>query len=633
MAVRRDLVTRIPGVNHITRERRRGGPTVVKYVLEAPYDRERGYARPKRVTIGHVVPGSETEMHPTDGFREVFPEEWERLTGEPVPPAVRKVGMRVATEAALDSTGIRECLRKAFDAPTADAIVDYAMNAVIHHTDAACSVESGLSDQLPFSGEAREDSFYSRLFRCGMSGGRIISLKREWARRCAELGAEEVWICIDGSNDDCKSTGVEIAERGKAKSRKAVKIVSFTYAVTEDGLPVTFDEYRGGLVDAKAMRRIIDFLLACGVRVRGVVLDRGYCDGNVTRYLRDNGIPYVIMVKGTPEGLRKAREDYGEKIKYDAKYLVEGTQVFAAQEEVRLFRGSKETDHLTLMYDHVNASERVATLLKNLWKDMSAAAEAAAAGREPSIPARSKALLSVGEGGEVALDRSALQPMIDEKGLYAIVSSEKMPPSRVHGLYVARGGTEKQYALLKTQLGFGTVRVRLDASVHARACCAFVACVIRHQIEVAARAVGSDANRMIREMNLIEAVSVNGTYAYTHSENERQRAFLKALGTTDARIDEVVRAENDRLSGRERKPRHHKTGPKRATPKSPSERLRPGPKPGFKRGELNKDGSPRKRPGPKPGFKRGEFNKDGSRRRRPGPKPGSHNVRTTGRAS
>ena len=349
------------------------------------------------------------------------------------------------------------------------------------------------------------------------------------------------------------------------------------------------------------------------------------------KYLHDNGIPYVIMVKGTPEGLREAREKYGKKIRLNAEYLVEGTQLFAAQQEVRLFKGSRETDHLTLFFDHRNASDRVAALLKNTWKDMDAVASQIAAGKvDPAVPKRSKGVLSVADG-EVKLDRAALQPMIDEKGLYGIDSSEEMPASRVHGLYVARSGSEKQYALLKTQLGFGTVRVRLDASVHAKACCAFVACVLRHMLEVAARAVGSDANRMIREMNLIEAVSVNGTYAYTHSENERQKAFLRALGTTDARIDEVVRAENDRLAGRVRQPRHHKTGPKRGSRAVPAERGKPGPKPGFKRGDTNMDGSPRKKPGPKPGFKRGEFNADGSPRQKPGPKKGSHNVRTTGR--
>ena len=626
MAVRRDIVVPIPKVNHITRERRRDGSTTVKYVLEAPYDSELGYTKPKRVTIGHVVPDSETEMYPTDGYREVFPDEWAKATGEEVPPALKRVGMRVALEAILVSTGMRECLNRAFGAPTTDAVLDYAMNAIINHADAACTVESGLAGQLPFSGEAHDESFYSSVFAGDMSGDRIAAFKREWARRCVELGAEEVWLCIGGCNDDDReSEGVEISEHATSET------VSLAYAVTEYGLPVTFDEYQGGLVDAEAMGRIIDFLLEYGIRLCGVALDHGRCDRNVIRYLHEHAIPYVIMVKGTPEGLKEDHKEFGEKIKHNAEYLVEGTQLFAAQKEIRPFNDSEVTDHLTLFYDHRNASDRVGPLLESTWKDRDAVAAALAKGEaDPAIPQRSRGVLSV-ENGEVTLDRSALQSRIDELGFSSIVSSVEMAPARMHALYACRSGSEKQYALLKAQLGLNGARMSLDASVHAKACCTFVACILRHELEVAARAVGSNVDGMIDEMNLIEAVSVNGAYAYTHSENEHQKAFLTALDITEARIDEVVRAENDRLSGRTRQSRQHKTGPKRDSSVVPAERKKPGPKPGFKRGGTNMDGSPRKKPGPKPGSKRGEFNADGSLRKKPGPKKGSHNVRTTGR--
>ena len=55
-----------------------------------------------------------------------------------------------------------------------------------------------------------------------------------------------MWLCIDGSNDDCQSNGVDIAEKGHDKLGKNINIVSLNYAVTEDGKPVTYDVYRGG---------------------------------------------------------------------------------------------------------------------------------------------------------------------------------------------------------------------------------------------------------------------------------------------------------------------------------------------------------------------------------------------------
>ncbi len=107
------------------------------------------------------------------------------------------------------------------------------------------------------------------------------------------------------ANDDCESKGVELAEKGHAKSGKNVDIVSFTYAVTTKGFPVTFDVYRGGLIDAKAVQTIIDFLNGCGITAKEVILDGGCCNAKALRYLDSKNIAYIIMVKGQPAGFEE----------------------------------------------------------------------------------------------------------------------------------------------------------------------------------------------------------------------------------------------------------------------------------------------------------------------------------------
>ena len=146
---------------------------------------------------------------------------------------------------------------------------------------------------LGYSGKAYSDSSYSDLFERGLTKDQILAFKKKWAMQCKKDGVDGVWLCIDGSNDDCESEGVELAEKGHAKSKRNVEIVSFTYAVTPGGKPVTFDVYRGGLVDAKEMQAIIDFLSECGIAVEGVILDRGYCNAKAIRFLDSKGIAYV----------------------------------------------------------------------------------------------------------------------------------------------------------------------------------------------------------------------------------------------------------------------------------------------------------------------------------------------------
>ena len=306
MSVYRNIVVDIPK-GHVTIERQSGGkPALVKYVLEAPYDKDRGYAKPKRTTIGHQCLGSTTTMHPTTQYAQIFPSLWEAVSKERVRPTVKRVGMFSACQAVNSSIGIKDILDNVYGVNHADAILDYAMYSIIHHTDEASAFTSKMRNELTYSKEPFSDSYYSRLFEEGMSREDELLFRRRWAIQCEEDGVKNVWLCIDGSNDDCQSKGVEIAEKGHAKSGKNINIVSFTYAITPEGRPVAYDVYRGGLVDAKALQAILDFLKGCGISVAGVILDRGYCNAAAIRYLVEHEISYAINY----QELQKNKENH-----------------------------------------------------------------------------------------------------------------------------------------------------------------------------------------------------------------------------------------------------------------------------------------------------------------------------------
>ena len=627
MAVYKNIEVEIPK-SHVTIERQRGGkPALIKYVIEAPYDREKGYARPKRTTIGHQCIGSTTMMHPTTQYAEIFPSQWEKISNEKVRPSVKKMGMFTACQAINYKTGIKDILDGTYGKDRANALIDYAMYSIIHHTDNAEAFSYKMKDELTYSKELCSDSYYSRLFEEHMSKEMELDFKQKWALQCKEDGVETVWLCIDGSNDDCESKGVELAEKGHAKSKKNINIVSFTYAVTPDGKPVTYDVYRGGLVDAKAMKSILNFLKECGIKVSGVILDRGYCDTNVIRYLVKHEITYVIMVKGSPDGYENMLGECAGKIKMNTDYLIPHTYLFGCQKEVQLFKNYNHKDYLTLFFDYRNGGDRITALLKNLYKEMSRLETGIKNGETPSVDKAYEKLLSIGDDRQVEINSSNLQAVMDKKGLYSIVTSSSMQPAEVHRLYVSRSSSETQYRLIKTQLGYGTMRVQYTAGVRARFTVGFIASILRYEIETAAANVERNTNQIVRELELIEAQKLNGAYAYTHTENARVKAFFASMSiNAQTLIDESVKYENDRQAGRMPMPRHRKPGPKKGNHKKVLDKQdntvvgKPGVSKGTKRGDINKDGTPRKKPGVKPGTKRGKYNKDGSLRKKPGPK-------------
>lgn len=287
MAVYRNMEVDIPKTRVTIEKQKNGKPALIKYVIEAPFNREKGYPQPKRTTIGHQCIGSLTRMHPTTQYKEIFPTKWEELTKGKISPAIMRIGLFTASLAINMKTGIKDALDSVYGVDLADTMIDYALYSILFHSDVTSAFSSRMQAELLYSKEARSDSYYSNLFEHRMAEAQEIQFKRIWASQCMEDGDGSVWLCIDGSNDDCHSIGVDLAEKGHAKSKKNVGIVSFTYAVTAEGKPITFDIYRGGLVDAKAMKTVIDHLGEFGFRLNGVILDRGYCDVNVLRYLRD----------------------------------------------------------------------------------------------------------------------------------------------------------------------------------------------------------------------------------------------------------------------------------------------------------------------------------------------------------
>ena len=405
------------------------------------------------------------------------------------------------------------------------------MYSIIHHTDDASAFTSKMRNELTYSKAPFSDSYYSRLFEEGMSREQELLLRRRWALQCKEDGADMVWLCIDGSNDDCQSKGVELAEKGHAKSGKNINIVSFTYAVTPDGRPITYDVYRGGLVDAKAMKSILDFLQECGIEVAGVILDRGYCGAETIRYLARHEIAYVIMVKGSPQGYEEMLLEYGQQIKMNSEYLIPHTFLFGCQKQLQLFKGFNHKDYLTIFFDYRNSSDRITALLKNMYGEMGRLEAAIQKGEKPVIDNKYSKLLSVTDEEEphVEIKTAELQSVIDEKGLYSIVTSSEMTPRQVHELYTSRSSSETQYRLIKTQLGYGTVRVQYTSGVRARFAVGFIASILRYEIEKASKGLNRNANQMIQELEKVEAQKLNGVYTYTHMETERLKSSMRAV--------------------------------------------------------------------------------------------------------
>ncbi len=595
----------IPGIKgRITIERQRSGkPALVKYVLEAPYDREKGYARPRTTTIGHRC--GETVMHPTSQYARIFPSLWEAATGERVGPSALKIGLFSACQAVNAGIGIKDVLDEAFGVDFANALMDYVMYALIRPPgEGVSSFQAEMSRELLYSGRPLRGEEYSGLFDLGIPEEREHLFRRTWAQVCRDDGADEVCLRIGSSRS------------GEAGAPR------FLYAVTPEGKPVTYDVC--GEEPADAVRTARDFLSSCGIRVSCAIVDSGCCGDDTVRSLEDQGVPYVIVIGDTPESRRRIAQKFGGRLKMNVDFLIPNTCLFGYQQPIRLFPDRDRQDSLTIFFDYQDRSEQVTALLQELYAEMSRLEACLRSGERPAIDRRYETLLTIrgDRTPRVEINSGQLQPLIDEKGLYGIVTSAEMTPEELHGLDASRRACEAQFRRVQIPPGTGIAGVRAGFAA------GFLAGVIRREFETAAAECGRDANQMIRELEQTEAHRLNDIYACAHTESDSLREFFLALGADAGELlEESVRLENNRLAGRRTALRHRRdlvekgiVTPEPDTRENPDFRNPDAPADTEAAPAVPEEPG-RKKPGVKPGTKRGRYNKDGSVRKKPGPKP------------
>ena len=122
---------------------------------------------------------------------------------------------------------------------------------------------------------------------------------------------------------------------------------------------------------------------------------------------------------------------------------------------------------------------------------------------------------------------------MDQKGFHTIACSEDLDPAKVDELYHLRDASEKQFMILKSQLGFDVTRVHTTDRLFGKFAVCFAAAILRSEIMTACHSLQLDTNRMICGINRIALVLMtDGTYSYINNLTERQKQLLNCFGAS-----------------------------------------------------------------------------------------------------
>lgn len=573
MAIYRNVIVDVPDGAYVEKD----ATVFVKDKNE--YDPLKQYNRVKHTIIGKSIGNG--RMYPNHNFRLRYPTVFEEASGGNLPRQTTKIGFYTTVLSLVERTGLYEALYKSYGIENANMIIDFSMYSILHHSCVADQYPSTMKDQLLFSNSIWNGSKLSEFFNNEISEEKTSSFKKIWAEKCSERDIDEAWIAIDGSNNDCEAQKVVIAEPGKAKSHKNVSIVSYMYAVdSRNGDPITFSVYRGGRVDCKAVIEMIGWLKAYDIKVKGVIVDRGFATKEVFELLERNEMNYVAMLKGDVKAhtamvgmnANKIRMKYEYMLgKYQptedtdatTKFVVNSKILYGieANEKIQLFSTHDYKAFVSLIYDSTNGLERQETWFQKVSNKARQIQQQLTFGKDSKVPKEYVDCITIEERNEkkvVLVNEEKVQEKGECKGFYSLASSQNLTAKEANEIYVLRNSSEEQFSMVKSQLGFATTGTHYEEGVRGKLALAFISAIIRNELVKSSRECEFSTNRMINELNQI-CMHMNGKdeYFVCHTENQRQISFMKACGVLPKNLDRIAEDENKRLASIEPDPYHH----------------------------------------------------------------------------
>ena len=539
---------------------------IVLWTIQKVYMKDKQYNNDKRRMIGKTLEADREKMYPNDTYKEIFPESYDEFVKPiKIAPSRVSIGCYVALKTIAERIPLYSTLIEVFGKQDADLIMDYAMYQIINESDVSQHFESSMTGKAIFSEKLRSDSYLSDFFQTHFPEEQTDTFKELWSERIIKAKKlTGAYLNVDGSNSDCEAKGVSLRELGHDKSGKGTTIVNVMYAVAPDGTPITYNLYRGSVVDEKAVKFMILYFNALKISIRGFCVDRGFCNKSNTDMLRNSGVDFVMMVEAIPVGFTESIQELRNGIRNNIEKWIEGSELFGDTVEKKLFAKDEVNSYLHVYYECDRAGSSIKDLLKRINRTKAKAQKAIKAKKEITIPDELKPYIDLRKGrGPKTLEihPEKIQEAIDSKGFHVLASSKEMTALDAYNIYLARDSAEKQFMFMKSKLGMDTYRGGSDATIGGKQFVAFIAGILRNELNLASNqmlAVEDRTDRysvpaIIRELCTICMKRLPGDeYALIMDLSNRDKFMLKHLGITEKQLEEHVKIQALRIKGKNR---------------------------------------------------------------------------------
>lgn len=450
--------------------------------------------RTRRKLVGKLA--TQDTMYVNEAFGFYFPELYKELFNQdPLIERNLSAGLYACVRQIASTSGIYKLLQDCFGHQSANVIMDYVLKVIDSGTSDVYTCEEHWEGSAQFSSGKLSLSAVSNVLNGSMNDNSIDRFRQAWLElNLKDKTNKSFWLSIDGTNNDSDlgsqraSEDIgdsEIAGLGLDISFGTRRVVAQVWGVDPyRSIPISWFVTKVGTSEIRSFEEIISYVSSLGIKLDGLILDRGYSTPSTLDRIKSLGYDYIIMHKSNTYGHTKMCERYASVLHSNPSLAIRNTGLYGIVDKVNLFKNNTEEDYVALIYDDLKGSDCRTSLINSMYARKRALEQKIAEGSfcESKLTAKEKLYLSLikDESGQVyKIDYSeAFVKECERCGISSYTIGTYRTPEEVVDMYDLRDVSEKVFDTIKNALGFNCFCANSDAETESRVCCSFIASVI-----------------------------------------------------------------------------------------------------------------------------------------------------------
>lgn len=280
------------------------GTKYIYYEYENKYNPEKGYAEPKRTSIGKVCEDDPTMMYPNASFLKFYPDEQLPELSDASRSSCLRVGTYIVIEQIIQKAHLDGYLKNIigdkwglfFDLCAYTIITEG--NAAQYYPDYAYN-HPLFTENMKIYSDTTVGSFLQSLTK-----DQSVEFLNAWNEHRDHRS--KIYISYDSTNKKCQAGDIELVEVGHDKNGQTNTIFNMSIAYDRTNRePLFYEDYSGSITDIAQLTEMIDKAKSFGYKKAGFILDRGYFSEPNIRYMDENHYEFIIMVKGMKKMVSK----------------------------------------------------------------------------------------------------------------------------------------------------------------------------------------------------------------------------------------------------------------------------------------------------------------------------------------